>query len=88
VAGWVTGGGLAVAGADIGLGVICWRSRTVLGGLMAAVSIGLVAFALAFGPADGAVAIAFMFLAVGTVLYGIGQLLERVLNDDDVKEMA
>ena len=55
---------------------------------MAAVSIGLVGFALAFGPADGAVAIAFMFLAVGTVLYGIGQLLERVLNDDDVKEMA
>lgn len=55
---------------------------------MAAVSIGLVAFALAFGPADGAVAIAFMCLVVGTVLYGIGQLLERVLNDDDVKEMA
>jgi predicted lipid-binding transport protein (Tim44 family) len=88
VAGWVTAGGLAVAGADVWLGVICWRSRTMLGGLMAAVSIGLVAFALAFGPADGAVAIAFMFLAVGTVLYGIGQLLERVLNDDDVKEMA
>ena len=35
---------------------------------MAAVSIGLVAFALAFGPA--------------------GQLPERVLNDDDVKEMT
>jgi len=88
VAGWVTAGGLAVAGADVWLGVICWRSRTVLGGLMAAVSIGLVAFALAFGPSDGAVAIAVVFLAVGTVLYAMGQLLERLLNDDAGKEMT
>jgi len=55
---------------------------------MAAVSIGLVAFALAFGPADGAVAIAVVFLAVGTVLYGIGQVFERILNVDGGKEMT
>ena len=88
MAGWVTAGGLAVAGADVWLGVICWRSRTMLGGLMAAVSICLVAFALAFGPADGAVAIAVVFLAVGTVLYGIGQVFEGILSDDGGKEMT
>jgi hypothetical protein len=65
--------------------VICWKRRTALGGLLGAVGVALVAFAIARGPSRGAGELA-LWGAVGTLffgsaLYALGQLLERLLDD-------
>lgn len=78
--GWAAAGGLAVAGADVCLGLACWRSQTVLGGLLAAASLAMVALALVVGPAEAAVGIAAAFLGIATVLYGVGRVLQRLLD--------
>jgi len=83
-------GALAAAGAAIGVGdlwllAICWRGRTVLGGVLGAVGIPLVVFAIASGPTVGAgeatLAIALALLVIGAVLYGLGQAVERLLEE-------
>ena len=65
--------------------VICWKRRTALGGLLGAVGVALVAFAIARGPSRGAGELA-LWGAVGTLffgsaLYALGQLFERLLDD-------
>jgi hypothetical protein len=66
--------------------VICWKTRTVLGGLFGAISICFVAFAIASGPAHGMSGYplvgAGVALFVGAALYGIGHALERLLDDE------
>ena len=62
---------------------ISWRSRTVLAGLLGAVGIPIVGFPLLSGPSGDSVAavvIAFVFLVVGSALYGLGQAFERLLD--------
>jgi hypothetical protein len=91
MAGALAAGGVAVATADLVLVAISWRSRTVLGGLLGAIGIPLVAFAIASGPGGNAavatLAIALIFLIVGAVLYGIGQVFERLLDADPEDEL-
>ncbi len=79
-------GAVSIAVADLWLVVICWRRRTVLGGVAAAVGIPFVAFAIISGPsgrtAKAAVLVALIFLIVGSALYGLGQALERLLDEE------
>jgi hypothetical protein len=78
--------GLAIAVADTSLVVICWKTRTVLGGLLGAISISLVVLAIASGPARGEADYplvgAGVALVIGTALYGIGHTLQRLLDDE------
>jgi hypothetical protein len=78
--------GALIALGDVALVVTCWRSRTVLGGLLGAVGIPLLAFAAASGFARGASTYALLgagiALAIGTALYGLGHVLERLLDED------
>ena len=65
--------------------MICWKRRTALGGLLGAVGVALVAFAIARVPSRGAGELA-LWGAVGTLffgsaLYALGQLFERLLDD-------
>jgi hypothetical protein len=81
--------GAAVAAGDVVLLAISWRSRTVLGGLLGAVGIPIVAFALVSGPSGDSVAavvIALVLLVVGSALYGVGQAFERLLDADPEDE--
>ena len=75
----------AVAIGDLALIAICWRRRAVLGGVSGAAGIPLVAFALASGTTDNgradATLIALALLIIGAVMYGLGQALERLLED-------
>jgi hypothetical protein len=78
-------GGVAVALADLWLAAISWKRQTVLGALLGAVGIPLVAFAIASGPTggagEGALVIALILLLVGAGLYALGQALERLLDE-------
>jgi len=75
-----------VVAGDVWLVVICWKRRTVLGGVAGVVGIALVAFAVASGlrgsAAEAALMIAVIFLILGTALYRLGQALERLLDDE------
>lgn len=78
--------GLAIATGDLWLVVICFKRRTVLGGVAGVVGIPLVALAVASGlsgsAADAALVIALIFLILGTVLYRVGQAFERLLDQE------
>jgi hypothetical protein len=78
--------GLTIAVADISLVVICWKTRTVLGVLLGAISISLVALAIASGPAHGKsdypLVGAGVALVMGVALYGIGHTVQRLLDDE------
>jgi len=81
----VVAAGVVIALGNLLLLLICWKRRTALGGLLAAVGVALVAFALARGPSRGAGELA-LWAAVGTLLFGsalyaLGQLFERLLDD-------
>ena len=77
--------GVAIALGNLSLLVICWKRRTALGGLLGAVGVGLVAYALARGPTRGAGELALLAgvgtLLLGSALYALGQLFERLLAD-------
>ncbi len=77
-------GAIAVATGDLALGFACYRTRTVLGGIVAvgsAVLVGLSAGQLWRGSVATAEVIgAFAFLIVGVVLLGLGQALDRLLT--------
>ena len=79
-------GEVAVAVADLCLVAISWKRQTVLGSVLGAVGIPLVAFAIASGPAgsggEGALVIALILLLVGGALYALGQALERLLDEE------
>jgi hypothetical protein len=77
-------GALVVAG-DICLCVACWKRRSVLGGLLGAASIAVVFFGLASGGGrhvtSYSLGIGAVALVIGTALYVIGQVLERLLDE-------
>ncbi|HET7048917.1 MAG TPA: hypothetical protein VFI54_11685 [Solirubrobacteraceae bacterium] len=77
-------GGFALAAADLVLLVGCWKRRSVLAGVLAAASLPLAAFAIAAGPehppGEYSLLIATVALVLGAALYAIGQLLERLLD--------
>jgi uncharacterized SAM-binding protein YcdF (DUF218 family) len=78
-------GGAAIAVGDVGLVAICWRRQAVLGGVLGAVGIPLVVFAIVSGPTadpgEGALTIALVLLIIGVALYVLGQALERLLEE-------
>ena len=65
----VLAAGVAIALGNLSLLVICWKRRAALGGLLGAVGVALVAFALARGPTRGAGELAVL-AAVGSLLLG------------------
>ena len=78
--------GVLIALGDVALVVTCWRSRTVLGGLLGAAGIPLVVFAAASGFDRGASKYALLgagvAFAIGAALYGLGHVLERLLDEE------
>ena len=90
MAGAFAAGAVAVAVGDSWLLAKCWRTRTVLGGILAAVGIALVGLAVASrlsgGAGGAALVIAGAFSVVSGVLYGIGQAFERLLDDEPEDE--
>ncbi|HEX9482596.1 MAG TPA: hypothetical protein VF927_10890 [Solirubrobacteraceae bacterium] len=77
-------GGASIAVGDLWLIAISWRHRAVLAGMLGAAGIPFVVFAIASGPTayrpEGTLAIAFALLIVGVGLYGLGHVLERLLE--------
>lgn len=83
-------GGAAILLADISLLTVCWKRASVLGGLLAAAGIALVGFAFATGLAGGAASllvIALISLIIGTALYGLGQRLEHLLDEQPDEDL-
>ena len=81
----VLAGGVVIALGNLLLLVTCWKRRTALGGLLGAVGVALVVFAIARVPSRGGGELA-LWAAVGTLLFGyalyaLGQLFERLLDD-------
>ena len=78
--------GVVIAVCDLLLVVSSWRSRTALGGVLGSIGLLLVGLALAAGPKPGTrdyeLVGAGVALAIGTALYVIGQVLQRLLDDD------
>jgi membrane-bound ClpP family serine protease len=82
----LTAAGLVVALGGLALIVACWKTRTVLGGVLGAAGMALAVFGVARGASGAAseysIAIAAVTLTIGTALYIIGQALERLLGDE------
>jgi hypothetical protein len=76
---------LVVGLGDVALVVVSWRSRSVLPGVVGVSGIAATAFAISRGLSrDGseyAIVIAGVALVIGSVLYGLGQAFERILDD-------
>jgi hypothetical protein len=85
VSGALTAAGLVVVAGDLALIVACWKRRSVLGGVLGACGIPLVALSIASGPSRAAgqqsLLIAAFALVIGTALFSLGQTLERMLAD-------
>ena len=83
--GALAAGGAAIAVGDVWLIAICWRHRTVLGGVLGAAGILLVVFAIVSGPSvragERTLAIALALLVIGVVLFALGQAIERLLKE-------
>ena len=79
----LTAGALVIAAGNLSLLLISWRRRSVLAGILAVVGFLLLALALATGrsrTASELVLTAAVALVIGTALYAIGQVLERLLE--------
>jgi hypothetical protein len=80
----LTAAGASVAIAALVLIVICWRSRTALGGALGAIAIVLVVVASTAKPADVGreawLLVALIALLMGVVLYVVGRLVGRLLD--------
>lgn len=83
--GALAAGGAAIAVGDVWLTATCWRRRAVLGGVLGAAGIPLVIFAIVSGPTsdpgEGTLAIAIALLIIGVAVFGLGQALERLLDE-------
>jgi 4-hydroxybenzoate polyprenyltransferase len=83
----LTAAALLIAIADLALVVACWKRRTVLGAVLGATGVPLVGVAIARGASRGAgedsILIAGLMLGIGAVLYTLGRVLERALEDPD-----
>lgn len=76
----LTAAGLAVALGCAVLVVVCWRSRTVLGGVLGVIRIPLALAGATHAAGGQAVLIAAMALVLGGDLFGLGRALERLLD--------
>jgi hypothetical protein len=78
--------GVLITLGDLALVVTCWRSRTVLGGVLGVAGIPLVVFAAVSGfdrrASKCALLGASIALALGTALYGLGHVFERLLDEE------
>ena len=78
--------GVAIAAGNLTLLVLCWKRRSVLGGMLAALGLPLALFAVVSGPTRGAgedaLVGALIALAVGTAIYFLGQAVQRLLDED------
>ena len=88
--GALAAGGAAIAVGDLWLTAISWRRRAVLAGVLGAVGIPLVVFSIVSGPSGdpgkGTLVIALALLIIGVVLYGLGQTLQRLLDERSDEE--
>ena len=77
--------GLALVVGDALLVAICWKTRTVLGGVLAVISFALVVLAIALGSGHAAGGYALLgagvALVIGAALYGIGHVMQRLLDN-------
>jgi hypothetical protein len=77
---------LAVIAGDICLLLACWRSQTILAGVCAAAGIPLVGFAVLSGistsTGEAALIIALGALVIGIALFGLVQVLQRLLDSE------
>jgi hypothetical protein len=83
VRGALTAAGVAVAVGDLWLVVICWKSRSILAGFLAATGIPIVLWAVVADPAqtrEAVLVIAAIALVVAFALYGLGQSIQRLLD--------
>ena len=91
MSGALTAAGVVVAVGDVSLIVGCWKSRTVLGGVLGACGVPLVAFAISAGSSrrasEEALLIAAIALVIGTALYALGQVFDRLLDDESEDEV-
>ena len=78
--------GVAIAAGNLALLVRCWKRRSVLGGMLAALGLPLALLALVLGATRGAgedaLVGALIALVVGTALYLLGQAVQRLLDED------
>jgi hypothetical protein len=78
--------GVAIAAGNLALLVRCWKRRSVLGGMLAALGLPLALFAVVSGVTRGAgedaLVGALIALVVGTALYFLGQAVQRLLDED------
>jgi hypothetical protein len=78
--------GVLVVAGDIYLCVACWKRESVLGGVLGAASAAAVLFGMAGGAgrhvAHYSLAVGAVALVIGTALYGIGHVLERLLENE------
>jgi hypothetical protein len=76
---------IAVGAGDLLLLLACWRTRTVLGGVLGLVGLGLAAWAIGAGPTRDAGKLALVgalaALVVGSCLFAAGKALTRLLED-------
>jgi hypothetical protein len=79
---WLADGAIAVG--DIWLTAVCIRRQVVLGGVTGIAGLALLAFATSrgvSGAAHAALGFALVFLIVGTALFGLGGVLQHLLDD-------
>jgi hypothetical protein len=78
--------GVAIAAGNLRLLGLCWKRRSVLGGVLAAVGLPLASYAIVSGPTrgvgEGALVAAVIALVLGSALYFLGQALQRLLDED------
>jgi hypothetical protein len=78
---------IAVGAGDLILLLVCWRSRTVLGGVLGLVGLGLAAWAIVAGPtpSGGKLALigALVTLVLGSCLFAAGKALARLLEEPE-----
>lgn len=79
-------GSAAIVAGDVWLIAVCWKHRAVLAGVLGIVGIVLVTVAIASGltgsAGEGALVIAAITLVLGVCLHGLGQTLERLLDNE------
>jgi hypothetical protein len=84
-------GGAAIAVGDVWLLAVCWRRLAVLGVVLGAAGVSLVAVALASGLTssigNAGLVIVLITLAIGTGLYQLSCVLERLLDEKPEEEI-
>ena len=86
----LTAGGVLIALGDVALVAICWRDKSVLGGMLGLVGIPLALFsrldAGTRASSEQALVIAAGALVLGAALVALGRALERLLDTEPEDE--